>query len=351
MMPVSQKAIRILIGVLVAQVLLAALLLMPRTQDADPLVTYEFAEVDRIRISGDEEDAIDLSRAGDAWSMPDGLPVDASRIESLTEVLGSDRWSWPVASTSDAARRFEVTEENFQRRIELLASEGAEDAEDNPSEVATLYLGTSPGFRRIHAREAGSEKIYSIELATYDLPLDQDDWLDKSLIEAPASVDSIARSGLWKVELDGEGEWSLPNSPLQAKGSDISSLATRFETLRVMGLAEKTPDRAPDLEFEISAAGVQVRYAFYRPPEESSEDADDENNIDDDSEQPEFSTSIKDTLVKSSLRDEYFKVSSFTVDQLDKTLEDLTDAPAEDQDEASQEVQEVEEELSARYQG
>ena len=311
MMPVSRKAINILVGVLAAQAVLALLLLLPRTQDQDPLVTYDLAGVDQIRIAGGgEEGAIEMTLNEGEWLMNAGLPVDASRIEALTEVLGSDRWSWPVASTGDAAKRFEVTDENFQRRVELLAGE---------AEIATLFLGTSPGFRRIHAREADSDKIYSIELATYDLPLDEDDWLDKSLIEAPGSVDSIARPGLFRAELAGEGEWALMDASLPASSSEFASMATRFETLRVMGLAEEVPENAPDLEFEVSAAGVDIRYAFYRPPAEDDDEAEDND--------AEFSTSVRDTLVKSSLRDEFFRVSSFTVDQLDKALEDLTEAP------------------------
>jgi len=326
MMRLTQKTINVLIGVLVAQAVLAVLLLMPREQTLDPLVTFDFAIVDELRIAGGQEQEDGLielflnDENSDAWAMPGGLPVDASRIESLSEVLERDRWTWPVASTSDAAKRFEVTDENFQRRLQLLAGE---------DEIATLYLGTSPGFRRIHAREADSEKIYAIKLAAYDLPLKQDDWLDKSLIEAPAGIEAMGRPGLWEAELDGEGEWTLPDSSLAAKRSELASMATRFETLRVIGVSEEAPDRAPDLSFEITAAGVNVRYDFYRPEEEENED---KNDNADESEDAELSASIRDTLVKSSLRDEYFRVSSFTVDQLDKTLEDLTEALAEEAD-------------------
>ncbi len=315
MMRFTQKTINVLIGALAAQAVLAALLLVPRDQTADPLVTFDFETVDEIRVSGNEDEAISLASQAGAWTMPGDLPVDASRIESLNEVFVGDRWTWPVASTSDAAKRFEVAEDKFQRRIELLADD---------EQVATLYLGTSPGFRRIHAREADSENIYSIELATYDLPLDTDDWLDKSLIEAPASIESMSRPGLWSAELDGEGEWAISDSSLIAKSSELASMATRLETLRVMGIADAVPEHGPDLEFEITAAGVDVRYAFYRPPEEVEEgDAEAE---------AAFGTSVRDTLVKSSLRDEYFRVSSFTVDQLDKTLADLIEAAAEGAD-------------------
>lgn len=314
MIPVTRKSLVILVAVLLAQVALAVVFLMPKSEGDDPLVTFDVGSLDHIRVSGKEEAPIDLSLQEYLWLMPGGLQVDSSRIDSLMEVLASDRWTWPVASTDDAAERFEVTEETFQRKLEL--SSGGET-------LATLYLGTSPSFRRIHARESDSEKIYSIELATYDLPLDQDEWLDKTLIQTAGSLSAMSRIGMWEAELVSDGEWRFLDESLKAKSSELSSMATRFETLRVMGLAEQSPERAPDVEFEVFAAGEAVRYAFYRPDE--SEDEDERPKEEADEEQPQFDITIRDTLVKSSLRDEFFRVSSYTLDQLEKPIEELVE--------------------------
>ncbi len=321
MIPVTRKSFSILGGVLVAQVALATFLLTPQNQGEDPLVTFDVDSLDHIRVSGMEAHPIDLSRQADLWRMPNDLQVDSSRIDSLMEVLRSDRWTWPVASTDEAAERFEVTEEAFQRKLELSSDDEI---------LATLYLGTSPSFRRIHARESDSEKIYSIELATYDLPLDREDWLDKTLIQTVGGVDAMSRVGAWEAELVSDGEWRFLDEALTANTSELSGMATRFETLRVMGLAEERPERAPDVEFEVSAAGETVRYAFYRP-DESEEEEDEMPAEDSDEEEPRFDTAIRDTLVKSSLRDEFFRISSYTLDQLEKPIEDLVEEEAEKQ--------------------
>ena len=315
MIVATNRSTAILAGILVVQLVLAAVLFMPRGEDTDPLVTYEIDLADRILVSSMDEDPIELRLEDGQWFLQGGLVADTSRLETLLEVLGSDRWSWPVASTSEAARRFEVTEDAFQRQVELFVGE---------EELATLYLGTSPSFRLIHAREADSDNIYAIELASYDLPMRQDDWLDKSLLQTAGAIDSMERVGQWKAELDGEGNWRFVESSLAANSNELSGMATRFETLRVMGVSDEVPDRAPDLEFEVVAASETIGYGFYRPPEdeEESEDGGEEGEGEAE-EEPRFDTSTRDTLVKSSLRDEYFRVSSFTVDQLEKPIEEL----------------------------
>lgn len=312
----DNRTTAILAGVLLAQLGLAAVMLMPRDLDVDPLATYDVALADRIVLSSGEDAPIELVFDEEDWFLADGLRADTSRLDTLLEVIGSDRWSWPVASTSSAAERFEVTEDAFQRRVALY-SQG--------DELATLYLGTSPSFRRIHAREADSDKIYAIELATYDLPMARDDWLDKSILQPTGSIDSMTRIGEWSAALEGEGNWQFVDPEVNANASELSSMATRFETLRVMGLGEQAPEAGPDLQFEVAAAGETIGYAFYRPPEEEGDEESDEST---EAETPEFDTELRDTLVKSSLRDEFFRVSSFTVDQLAKPLEELVQEDA-----------------------
>ena len=327
MIPITRKSISILGGILLAQAALAAALLMPQDQSEDPLVTFEVDNLDQIRVSGKDETPIELSLQEDLWMMPGELQVDSSRVDSLMEVLSSERWTWPVASTDAAAERFEVTEETFQRKLELYSEDEA---------LATLYLGTSPSFRRIHARESDSEKIYAVELATYDLPLDQDDWLDKTLIQTVGSLDSMSRVGVWEARQVSDGEWRFLDPTLNAKSSELSSMATRFETLRVMGLAAERPEREPDVEFEVTSAGETVRYAFYRP-DESDEDSEEGSEEASDEEEPQFDTAVRDTLVKSSLRDEFFRVSSYTLDQLEKPIEDLVEEEEADSVEPDEE--------------
>ena len=56
--------------------------------------------------------------------------------------------------------------------------------------LATVYLGDSAGPRRSHVRTAGQNAVYTIALASYELPTAADDWLDRAML-APA-VDRLA---------------------------------------------------------------------------------------------------------------------------------------------------------------
>ena len=192
---------------------------MPRRGDTDPLETYEIDLADRILVSSMDEDPIEPRLEDGQWFLQSGLSADASRLETLLE-------------------------------------------------LATLYLGTSRSFRLIHAREADSDNIFAIELARYDLPMRQDDWLDKPFLQTAGAVDSMERVRKWKAELDGEGTWRFVESSLGAKSDELFGMATRFETPRVMGISDEQPDRATDLEFDVAAGGETIRYGFYRPVED-----------------------------------------------------------------------------------
>jgi len=60
----------------------------------------------------------------------------------LIDKLEGAEAAWPVATSESSAERFEVSDAKFQRRIRFFADDAV---------VTELFLGTSPGFRRVHA--------------------------------------------------------------------------------------------------------------------------------------------------------------------------------------------------------
>jgi hypothetical protein len=167
---------------LAAQLLLTVGVLWWRNADdggrPGELITFDREAVDRITIDDGDGKSLTLQKSADGWVLPaaDGLPADAQKVSETLEKLGASDASWPVATTEAAATRFEVTDEKFQRRIRLA---------NGDSTLIDLYLGTSPGFRKVHARLAGESDIYAITFANYDATTKAQDWLSKSLI-APA---------------------------------------------------------------------------------------------------------------------------------------------------------------------
>ena len=89
------------------------------------------------------------------------FPVAPAKFEEFAEKLLKARRSWPVGRTLVAARKLRVTEEDFERRVRFL--KGTEVLGD-------VFLGSSPGFRKVHARLDGDELTHAIDFNAFDAP-------------------------------------------------------------------------------------------------------------------------------------------------------------------------------------
>ena len=113
---------------------------------SEPQALFELAanDIDRITIN-DGSSSVTLQHTDDGWQLPDdqGLPADGPRVDSLVSSVADLSPSWPVATTASSQQQLEVAADNFQRRVVLYSGE---------QEAGELLLGTSPGFKRTHAR-------------------------------------------------------------------------------------------------------------------------------------------------------------------------------------------------------
>ena len=245
-------------GLFAAQLLFIAGLLLNSGLGSDAsapqLLSFDPANVTGLTVSG-EDKTISLARDGDLWRLddgaadgtpdgtPNGLPADGGKISELLEKLSTLDAPWPVATSADSAERFEVTDVNHQRRLVVAG-------EDGP--LADLLLGTSPGYRRVHARLNGENEVYSIDFSNYEAPTDADQWLDKALLAAEGEVSAVALEGAWQLTRQ-DGEWLIDGAPADAEAAD--DLVRRFTGLRVLGMAEED-DSEGDAEDEADPAGV-----------------------------------------------------------------------------------------------
>lgn len=195
-----QRWIVILGVVLGVQVLLAGGLMLradrlaPARSDA-PLVAVDLKGADKLAIDGPVSANVDAGKAKGAsgvelvkregaWVMPSNFdaPADAKRIETVLKQLADARRGQPLATTAQALDRFRVGEKEYERRI--VASQG-------DKVLATIYLSSGLGARKANARTAQDSAVYSVDLATYDLPTGAAEWLDKAVLQRDAS--SLAR--------------------------------------------------------------------------------------------------------------------------------------------------------------
>lgn len=165
--------------------------LWPLTQPgAAPLVSVSQTQVNRIVLEGPDHSKVSLSKDGGNWLLPDlgGFPADSNRVNSILEKIAGSKTGTPIAVTAEAKARFKVDDEHFERRITLAESDKT---------LATLYVGSSPGLRRSYVRAGGSDAIFSLELAAYDVPVQPADWEDKTVLHlAKNDITALAVAGL-----------------------------------------------------------------------------------------------------------------------------------------------------------
>lgn len=302
-----KKTIQWLAGLLGAQLLLALGLglsgtALTRTQGADaPLLAFDKAAIDRITLEGPDQAKVVLVKKDGRWQLPDAgdFPADGTRITRLLDRLAGLEGGDVVAATSGAHARFKVSDEAFERRITLARGEASQ---------ATLYLGTSPALRRLHARRQGEDDVHIVQLALFDVPVKAADWQDKALLTVPqAEIAAIDLDGL-RLERgadddaeQGEGaQWTA--SPLpegkRLKADAAAKLARLLAELRfemMLGKAAK-PEYGlarPALRLTLTRKGGEaVEYRLGKAADK------------------------EEYTLKVSSRPEYFRLASWTAKDL-----------------------------------
>lgn len=338
-----------LIAALAVQVAIVAALLAVRSGgsvEPEPFLEFDADAVDALLVS-DGESEVALAKNDGAWQLPNGLPADGAKVDGVIDKLADASAGWPVATSAGVQERFELTEDDHQRRVRLSAGDET---------VADIYLGTSPGYRKTHARRADDDEIYAITFSNYEAGAKDSDWLDKSLLRPDGAltglryVDATAESTapLFALTKDEEGVWAAASGAAldQAK---VETLAGRFTGLTVTGVSETTTDEvlaAVPADTETSADEAPEPPA--EAPESDDAEADDAAS-DDAAEEPKTPAKMvfaladdagdatltirrvddNDYVAASDRMPGVYKVSSYIAEQMHKTLADLApDEPA-----------------------
>lgn len=247
--------------VLAVQLLLVAVLFWPRENPGDsdaraPLMSLQAANIDRILVASGK-DSLLLRRDGARWIMPDyhQLPVQQSRLDRVLLDLPVLPRGWPVASSATATERFEVAPTNFQRKLEFYSGEDRR---------AELFIGTSPGFRKVHVSPAGDENVYAVEFNTFEVPVSASEWLDKSLLQID---DVVSVSGL-DYALSRDGEVWRGGEGRAAAAEEVEKLVNGLSGLRVTAAADIATasileEMAVPPTLTAEAAGQRYEYRLY----------------------------------------------------------------------------------------
>ena len=186
-----RRSIPLLIVVLAVQLGLAGLLAMRRNPLASippqsPLIGTAAQDADRLILESGPGAAAgagagarsEIAKRNGQWMLPGyfNAPADKFKVEDLLSELADLRHGLPIATSTAALERFKLADDDFERRLTL--SQGAHA-------LGTLYFGSSTGARRTDARTAADRAVYSVDLATYELPTQLSAWFANDLLENP----------------------------------------------------------------------------------------------------------------------------------------------------------------------
>ena len=169
---VNKTTLGALLGI---QVVVVGVLLAAKSggiEEPEPFLKFDADIVDSLRISN-SDGSVDLAKVDGAWQLSGGVPASEFKVDSVLDGFADAGGSWPVANTASTRERFEVTEESHQRHVVVKTGEDV---------LADIYLGTSPGYRKTHARRAGEDEIYAIRFSNYEAGVKAADWIDRSLL-------------------------------------------------------------------------------------------------------------------------------------------------------------------------
>lgn len=188
-----KKLIFILGSLLVIQLVLAVAVNVSSDdygafQAQEKLLAFDRHAVDGLRIE-DDKNSVVLNKRDGKWLLPESadFPANTVNVERLLDTLAGLEKGWPVATTTAAAHRFKVADDGFERKLNLLS---------NGKPIATLYVGTSPGFRKVHVRADKDDAVYAVAFNTWDANANTDDWIDKDILAlVPGDIKQVESTG------------------------------------------------------------------------------------------------------------------------------------------------------------
>jgi hypothetical protein len=305
----SQKLqlIPVLGGLLALQLLLALALNLGDNdstgiQDQSALIP-DAAAIDRIHIEDAANNAVTLQKNGEQqWQVAEkSFPVDDERIKELLKFLSEAHSGWPAGTTDDAAERFKVAPEAFERKLVLYKGEES---------IAELFVGTAAAFRKSHVRLGGDNEIHVGEVNTYEIYSTSDEWVDKGILRQDTSKITAVRLPGLTLERNEQGLNinGLKNSQ-QTNVEQAEALLQKIAQLRIQ---------------EVLGTEAKPAYRQNKPSHTIGLTLEDGTSIDYTISLPEDTSHY---ILKSSTRPEYFKVPTYTLDPIfDTKREQLVEA-------------------------
>jgi hypothetical protein len=238
---------RILIGILVAQLALAAFVFWPRPSKVSAgkllLSDIKADDITSLIIRDDKGATIKLARQApnQGWVLPDAgdFPADATKITPVLTKLAAITTDRLVAQTAGSHKQLQIAADAFQRRIDLSTAGGA---------TRTLFLGSPAGGQASHVRVDGQNDVYVAgDVAPWQLNADPASWIDTAYVNVtPADVVGFTLAnadGQLSFSKDANGAWQMDGLAASEKldPNQLTAVVNRLAALRMarpLGTAE-----------------------------------------------------------------------------------------------------------------
>ncbi len=201
---------RILSGLLVLQIVLAAVVFWPRNAaavESGPLFAgLNASDVVRLTITDNDGNTAELARQGDGWVLASGgnYPADAAKIEPILESVAAAQISRQVTTTAASHKQLQVAEDDFMRRVTLETSSGETD---------TFYMGSSTA-NATYVRRDGDVPTYLVsDLSVWEIVPTAANWIDAAYVTLDrnnvTAVTLQNANGTFTFNKIGDEEWTL----------------------------------------------------------------------------------------------------------------------------------------------
>jgi len=199
---------------------------------SEQMAPFGRERVDKVIVGDKFDNETVLQKIGERWILPEleGLPADSAMVDKLLDALTGGNTGWPVADSVAARQRFQVASYHYRRRITLLEDDNV---------LGNFLLGTSPGYRKVYARNEAQGAIYSIAFNTHDAPGTSGTWLDRKLLQlrTPLRIDADGYS------LQRQGDGWVSGIGKMPDDRELQALLSALRSLQIDGIASEDQQR------------------------------------------------------------------------------------------------------------
>jgi hypothetical protein len=235
---------RILISLLAAQVIVAAIVFVPRLlpsqSAAAPLLgALQAADVTGLAIQEKSGARVELTKKDGAWVLAasDDFAASGEKVAAFVDKLIGLKTDPLVTRTAGSHQRLQVADADYVRKIDLTLADGG---------VTSLFLGSASGSAA-HIRLEGHDEVYLARgLTSYEAGTTAAAWIDPVYLSVPqdkilsATIENA--QGKFEFTKDAQDQWALKGLTAHQEFNPDSAvtLLARLSSLSMMKPLGKT---------------------------------------------------------------------------------------------------------------